>query len=201
MNMWHFGNNRTISHAHQGVQISIAIEFVIFSCRAPGFVFSPKYLWGDGRPSFALFAACMLANILVTVLAGVGVVIHQIRWVDLAYIWIYDIAGLIVIDIIKVIFRTAQMPWMSAGASYDVLGYPDLPVEVAQAPAQGSVRSGILSFSQSRLNARSVMRSSLGGGGHSVSGQRSFEPMRPASSMLPFPYNLRANAERNARSF
>jgi len=182
------------------LQISIMIEFIIFSCRAPGFIFSPKYLWGDGRPSWPLFTACMLANILVTVLAGVGVVIHQVRWVDLAYIWIFDIAGLIVIDLIKVILRTSNLPWMSAGASYGVLEYPDLPVEVENAPAVGSLRSGIMSMNQSRVNARSVMRSSqvsvLGGAhGHSVSGQRSWEPK--SSSMLPFPYNLRANAERN----
>merc|ERR1711988_1649011 len=79
------------------LQISIAIEFVILSCRAPGFVLSPKYLCDPNtRPSVALLAGIMFANVLVSVLAGVGKVIYQVKWSDIALIWAYDIAGLIV---------------------------------------------------------------------------------------------------------
>merc|ERR1719498_347868 len=86
------------------LQISIAIEFVILSCRAPGFVLAPKYLCGDGRTSIPLLSGIMFANILVTVLAGTGVVgFTKVEWRDIGYIWAYDVVGLVVIDIFKVV--------------------------------------------------------------------------------------------------
>jgi H+-transporting ATPase len=185
------------------LQISIAIEFVILSCRAPGFVLAPKYLFGDGRVSLPLLAGIMFANILVTLLAGTGVVgFTKVVWRDIGYIWAYDVVGLIVIDIFKVILRYWELPYMSAGAGSGALEYPDLPDEL-QAGADGrqSLRSVL---SQSRASARSMMRSShasvtTGPLGGSVSGSRSLEPK--SASMLPFPYNLRANAVQNVRSF
>merc|ERR1712232_467812 len=140
------------------LQISIAIEFVILSCRAPGFVLSPKYLCDpDVRPSWPLMAGIMFANLLVSILAGVGVEIPHIKWIDILAIWAYDIACLIIIDIIKVIFRFWQLPWMSAGASYDVLEYKDMPPETTA--NQGNLRSGLQSTTASRASERSIIRS------------------------------------------
>jgi len=184
------------------LQISIAIEFVILSCRVPGFVLAPKNLWGDGRPSGLLFAGVMFANILVSVLAGFGVIIHQVKWADIALIWAYDLGGLLIIDLVKVSLRYWELPWMSAGAADGVLGYPDLPTD--QAGNRDSLRSGMGSRSILR-SGRSVLRSGVHQA--SISGglmgpqarQTSWEPK--SSSMLPFPYNLRANSARNFRSF
>jgi len=177
------------------LQISIAIEFVILSCRAPGFVLAPKFLWGDGRPSWKLICGVMFANVVVTVLAGLGCVITKVEWLDILYIWVYNIAGLVVVDLLKVILTVSGLPWMSAGASNGILGYPDLPVDPEPGPMLGSRLS--------RGSARSLLRSSVNRGTFmSQSGrptQRSWEPK--SASMLPFPYNLRANAERNTRSF
>merc|ERR1712139_606468 len=122
------------------LQISIAIEFVILSCRAPGFVLAPKYVWGDGRPSWPLLTGVMFANILVSVLAGTGYVIYKVKWSDIGLIWVYDIVCLLIIDIIKVSLRYWQVPLMSAGAASGVLGYPDLPEQV---PNRESLRSGM----------------------------------------------------------
>jgi len=185
------------------LQISIAIEFVILSCRAPGFVFAPKYLWGDGRPSWALFAGVMVANLFVSILAGTGQIIHKVRWSDIGLIWAYDLVGLLIIDIIKVSLRFWQLPWMSAGASYGVLGYPDLPTDADQAPNRESLRSG-LSIGQSRASVRSMMRTtqaSMASGAMTASGAGHRSLGSKSASMLPFPYNLRANAQHNFRSF
>lgn len=184
------------------LQISIAIEFVILSCRAPGFVLAPKYLYGEGRVSLALLCGIMFANILVSVMAGTGAGIHKLEWKDIALIWAYDIVGLIVIDIVKVFLKFWELPWMSAGAGSGALEYPDLPDEGQQTQGGGqSIRSVM---SQSRASAaRSMMRSSqasmISGVAPGGSVARSFEPS--SSSMLPFPYNLRANAMRNVQSF
>jgi len=186
------------------LQISIAIEFVILSCRAPGFVLSPKYLLDPAvRPSVALLAGVMFANVLVSVLAGAGAVIYQVKWADIGFIWIYDIVGILIIDIIKVALRFWQLPWMSAGAAYGVLEYAEMPAETGE---RGSQLRSALRSSVGRSSVRSVMRSNQasmaasGMMGSSIGGQRSqCEPK--AASMLPFPYNLRANASRNFRSF
>jgi H+-transporting ATPase len=182
------------------LQISIAIEFVILSCRAPGFILSPKYLLDPAvRPSVALLAGVMFANILVSVLAGVGTVIYQVEWVDIGFIWIYDIVGLLIIDIIKVALRFWQLPWMSAGAAYGVLEYSDMPEETGNRNSQlrSTLRSSV-GRSVMRSNQASVAASGMMGS--SVGGQRSQCEIK-APSMLPFPYNMRANASRNFRSF
>jgi len=183
------------------LQISIAIEFVIFSCRTPGFCLLPKYVSREGRPSLALFLSVMCANVLISVLAGLGWIVYQVRWLDILYIWIYDIVCLVLTDLVKVLLQVANIPWMSAGAGDTVLGYPELPCPDGAAP--NSLRSGL---SASRASQRSLMRShvqsqaplsrSLAVG---PSGPRPFEPAGP--SMLPFPYNMRANVQRNCRSF
>merc|ERR1712151_820856 len=77
------------------LQISIAIELVIFSCRAPGFVLAPKYLWGDGRASWKLVVGVMASNLLVSVLGGLGWIIYPVHWLDLLYIWVYNFVCLI----------------------------------------------------------------------------------------------------------
>merc|ERR1712139_128336 len=139
------------------LQISIAIEFVILSCRAPGFVLSPKYVWGDGRPSWPLLAGVMFANIIVTVFAGLGWIIYQVHWIDILYIWLYNLVGLIVIDCLKVILSAVGLPLMSAGASSEVLGYPDLPSD-----SQGAGRSLLRSSINRNSVHRSLVRSSAG---------------------------------------
>jgi hypothetical protein len=189
------------------LQISIAIELVIFSCRAPGFMFSPKYLFGDGAPSIALLAGVSAANLLVTVLAAAGWILTQVEIIDLLIIWCYDILVLVAIDSVKVLLSYLDLPWMSAGAAKGVLQYPELPADIGGAPAgQSGTRSGV---GASRSSVRSVFRSgmqgSTAGPGRSLmrsnaSVDRSFAEPKGAS-MLPFPYNLRANAERNFKSF
>merc|ERR1712151_400296 len=111
------------------LQISIAIELLIFSCRTPSFVLSPSAVCSGRRPTFALTIAVLGANVLVSLLAGFGVVIYKVEWLDIAWIWLYDFCGLIVIDFLKYILGLLRLGWMSAGAAGGTLEYAELPQE------------------------------------------------------------------------
>merc|ERR1719401_2647009 len=52
------------------LQISIAIEFLFFSCRTPGFILAA--VKEESRPSLMLFVAVFASNVLVSLLAGFG---------------------------------------------------------------------------------------------------------------------------------
>eukprot|EP00929_Paragymnodinium_shiwhaense_P006973 TRINITY_DN110924_c0_g1_i1.p1 TRINITY_DN110924_c0_g1~~TRINITY_DN110924_c0_g1_i1.p1 ORF type:complete len:1029 (-),score=269.92 TRINITY_DN110924_c0_g1_i1:273-3359(-) len=184
------------------LQISIAIEFLILSCRTPGFVLSPQSVWGKSRPSLALFLAVMAANVLVSVLAYFGVLIYKVAPEDIAWIWVYDVAWLVAIDFIKVVMSAVRLPWLSAGAAGGLLEYVDLPAE--DMARQGSaVQSHMVSHRSTLMNTRSSARSMA----RRVSGQESASGSmvnrgRTSSSLLPYPYNLRAAATQDAfRSF
>jgi len=184
------------------LQISIAIEFLIFSCRTPSFFLAK--LCDSTRPSAPLAVAVVGANVLVSLMAGFGVIVHQVKWVDIGWIWLYDVAWLLVIDGLKWLLGALGLGWMSAGVADGVLGYPDLPEN--SAPGQGSTAR--LATIMSRGSVRSVLLRSgasaltparpIGGG--SLVGGTPGRNMRSAS-MLPYPYNLRAASLNHLRSF
>jgi len=174
------------------LQISIAVELLIFSCRAPGFILHPYYVCGKGRPSLALFVAVMGSNVLVSVFAGFGIVISKVQWNDIAYIWAYDVACLLAIDLFKCLLKLVGIGWLSAGAQGGTLEYVDLPEDEAshrstalQASAAGRSRTGRSLFTSS---ATGLARQVSSNAGDSVV-HRSH---RRSASTLPFPYNLRA---------
>merc|ERR1719401_1483425 len=175
------------------LQISIAIELLIFSCRTPSFVLSPSAICSGRRPTLALTVAVLGANVLVSLLAGFGVVIYKVEWVDIAWIWLYDICGLIVIDALKYLLGLMKLGWMSAGAAGGTLEYAELPQEADG--RGGTVLRSTLLHSRSHTSARSVAaaRSMLGGSvaGAGSAGSGSFR-RQTSQSMLPYPYNLRA---------
>lgn len=98
------------------LQMSIAAELLIFSARAPSFI------WTSIKPSSALTVSVLLGCIITTVLAGVFKYFGKLPITDMLLIWAYDVACLIVIDICKVAYLHAF------NENMDVL--PD--VEVAQ---------------------------------------------------------------------
>lgn len=132
------------------LQMSIAVELFIFSCRTPVYVFN--LFRSDALPSVLLLVCVMGGNILVSLLAGFGdtfKIVHKVAWVDIGWIWLYDLLGLLVIDFLKRFFNIVGLDWMSAGAGGDVLGYPNLPDEFHHA----SHRSTLLHH---RSSVRSV---------------------------------------------
>merc|ERR1719436_1304209 len=146
------------------LQISIAIELLIFSCRTPYFILSPSAIRSDRRPSLALTLAVLGANVLVLLLAGFGdffKIIHKVEWVDIAWIWLYDVSGLVVVDLLKCVLGLLKIGWMSAGAAGGTLEYADLPREVDNRAS--ALRSTLMGTS--RASAVSVMASGTGGVG------------------------------------
>jgi len=186
------------------LQMSIAIEFLIFSCRTPGFVLSSFFT--KSRPSMLLFLGVMFANVLVSLLAGFGILIYKVRWLDILAIWGYDLGWLVAIDLVKVFLGWSGHGWLSAGASDGVLEYAELPADV-RIPGDITAHtfassSRISTLRQSRVSHRStLLRShagSLAASGRQTSGPQFSE--RRARSILPFPYDARATALHHFRS-
>jgi len=202
MSGWLLGDGSTdYKDAVIYLQISIAIEFLIFSCRTPGFVLGSFF--DASGPSWALVSAVFGANVLISVLAGFGDqvhLIHKVSWADIGWIWLYDIAWLLVIDALKWILGALGPGWMSAGAAGGVLEYAALP----SAPDEGGARSVHASLMHSRASVRSLLHSRISSPsfahGASVGGTAS-RPERRSASFLPYPYNLRAAGLRNVHSF
>jgi len=179
------------------LQISIGIELLIFSCRAPGFVLSPQALWKGGRPTLSLTCSVFGANILVSVLAGFGDVfgiIHKVEWVDIAWIWLYDIAWLLAIDLLKTLLWSLGLGWMSAGAVGGILEYSDLPTDMDQNVNRSTLARSVAS-ARSLVPSANLFppSSSATSGGSQIRHQ--------SESTLPYPYNLRAAALRHYQSF
>ena len=78
------------------LQMSIAAELLIFSARAP------SYIWTSIAPSAALTSSVFIGCIITTALAGVFKYFGKLPIQDMALIWAFDIACLIVIDLCKV---------------------------------------------------------------------------------------------------
>merc|ERR1719401_688527 len=171
-------------------------ELLIFSCRTPYFILSPSAICKGRRPSLALTLAVLGANVLVSLLAGFGdffKIIHKVEWVDIAWIWLYDVSGLIVVDLLKCVLSLLRIGWMSAGAAGGTLEYADLPETDNRASALRSTLNGA-----SRASARSVVAGGASGVG--ASGLSGSFRRQTSQSMLPYPYNLRAAAARHFES-
>eukprot|EP00604_Paraphysomonas_vestita_P003626 CAMPEP_0174818984 /NCGR_PEP_ID=MMETSP1107-20130205/1963_1 /TAXON_ID=36770 /ORGANISM="Paraphysomonas vestita, Strain GFlagA" /LENGTH=926 /DNA_ID=CAMNT_0016031695 /DNA_START=303 /DNA_END=3083 /DNA_ORIENTATION=+ len=109
------------------LQMSIAAELLIFSARAPSFIFTSI------PPSPALASSVIFGCLLTTVLAGVFKYFGRLPITDMLLIWAYDIICLIVIDICKVVYLRAF------GESMETL--PDVDID-APHPAELSRATG-----------------------------------------------------------
>lgn len=104
------------------VQISIAVELLIFSCRTPGLFFLDMPSWG-------LIIGVMGANIIVSLCAVYNIVVTpHIPWQWVGNIWAYNLLWLVFIDLCKLLAN-----YMMGNLSTDVLDYVDLPEEPSDA--------------------------------------------------------------------
>lgn len=78
------------------VQVFIASEILIFSARAP------TYVWCSIAPSPALMISVFLGCLLVTILACASPFFGSLWVQDAAIIWLYDIICFLVVDAVKV---------------------------------------------------------------------------------------------------
>jgi hypothetical protein len=91
------------------VQMSIAAELLIFSARAPSFI------WCSLPPSLTLFCSVIFGCFLFSLFTGVIPYFGYLHINDIVIIWAYDIICLFFIDCVKV----AYLKW--TGESTDVL--------------------------------------------------------------------------------
>mmetsp|Transcript_24993 Transcript_24993/g.34776 ORF Transcript_24993/g.34776 Transcript_24993/m.34776 type:complete len:989 (+) Transcript_24993:202-3168(+) len=78
------------------LQISLTSQFMIFICR------TEKPFFMTVLPHWVLIASCTLAQLMVSLWCGFGVVVSESIPVDIiVYIWLYSFAGLLVADVVK----------------------------------------------------------------------------------------------------
>jgi len=87
---------KTPTQAAIWLQMFIAAELLIFTARAP------KYIWNSLRPSAALFSSVMIGCVVCSLMAGLSQTFGGLQFTDIVLIWVYDIIGLIFADILKV---------------------------------------------------------------------------------------------------
>eukprot|EP01034_Spumella_vulgaris_P021274 gene21274-27297_t len=80
------------------IQMSVAAELLIFSARAP------SYIWTSIAPSPALFCSVIIGSLIISILAGAVGFFGHVHASDIAIIWCYDIICLVVIDCVKVMY-------------------------------------------------------------------------------------------------
>ena len=83
------------------LQMSIAAELLIFSARAP------TYMWYSIAPSWPLFLSVIAGCIITSVLAGLFSLFGGLQLSDILMIWAYDVVGLVILDVAKVAFLRA----------------------------------------------------------------------------------------------
>ena len=83
------------------VQMSIAAELLIFSARAPSYIFLSV------PPSIALFSSVIFGCFLFSLFAGVIPYFGYLHINDIIIIWAYDIICLFIIDCVKVAYLKA----------------------------------------------------------------------------------------------
>lgn len=80
------------------IQMSVATELLIFSARAP------KYIFNSIAPSPALLVSVIVGSFILSVLACAVPFFGDLYVSDVAIIWTYDIICLFVVDVIKVAY-------------------------------------------------------------------------------------------------
>jgi len=109
----------TGSQAAVWLQMSISAEILIFSARAP------SYMWSSIMPSLPLFISVMLGCIVTSVMALSSSYFGGLQFTDVLLIWVYDIIILIIVDVCKVQFLDRIM-----GVVDDVI--PDKAIKSAE---------------------------------------------------------------------
>ena len=88
----------TVSSMQTGMfmQLVIAGHLLLFSTRVRSFFFRPPF------PQWKLFTAIMGTQVLAALMAANGWLVTPISWGLIGFIWLYNLAWLVVVDAIKV---------------------------------------------------------------------------------------------------
>ena len=135
-------NTGCSTQAQAGVwlQMAIATELLIFSARAP------SYMWTSIPPSLELFVSVMIGCFIFSLLAGLASFFGGLWIADIAIIWFYDIICLVIIDVIKVAYLKAinentDVLADDAGAATGGVDHGDVKADVEHGHAAASAAS------------------------------------------------------------
>jgi len=94
------------------LQISNSSAILIFNARTTGFSFLSK-------PAFELFMSAVVSQLFVNymLLNSGGFIVEELAPVDIAKIWAYDLAWLVIIDLVKIAIIRIQDGPDDGGAS------------------------------------------------------------------------------------
>ncbi len=108
------------------LKLLVAGHMTIYMTRTQDFFFTKP--WPDWR----LFITLEGTQIVGTLVAAFGLLIHQITWWEVALVWIYCLISFLIIDTLKVLaYRLmAKSEWLSKGPGRQAVGRP-----VEQQPA------------------------------------------------------------------
>ena len=143
------------AQAAMWLQMFIAAEVLIFSARAP------TYMWQSIAPSGALFVSVITGCLICSVLAAISSYFGSLPIRDIILIWIYDILVLIVIDIAKVAM------FQVFNESLEVL--PDLVQDIEGRMTEPGEAEGSVVALNSRLTVESGMVAGAGARADTVS--------------------------------
>ena len=91
-------------HSCMFLQISNSSAILIFNARTTGFSFLSK-------PCLPLFLSAVVSQLVVNLSCFAGFIVEPLAPVDIAYIWAYDLAWLVIIDLVKMaILRLTEGP-------------------------------------------------------------------------------------------
>uniref|UniRef100_A0A7S3YNX8 Cation-transporting P-type ATPase N-terminal domain-containing protein n=1 Tax=Lotharella globosa TaxID=91324 RepID=A0A7S3YNX8_9EUKA len=97
--------NQSAEEVSTYLQLSISSQFLIFICR------TEKPFFMTVAPHWVLLVACVVAQLVVSIWCGFGVVVETSIPVDtIVYIWLYSFAGLLVSDFFKCEFYHLSDP-------------------------------------------------------------------------------------------
>jgi len=98
-----------LRHLHHGLQLDvsslqtamfmqlvIAGHLLLFSTRSRGLFFQPPF------PQWKLFTAIMGTQLVAALMAANGWLVTAISWRLIGFIWLYNLAWLVVVDLVKV---------------------------------------------------------------------------------------------------
>jgi len=149
-----------ITQAAIWLQMYLATEFLIFSTRAP------SYIWVSLLPSPALFGSVFAGCLLGSFIAGFAEAWGKIPGTDILIIWLYNLICLVLIDIVKVeIFKAFgqnlevladYLPEHKKEEQYEKVDVGDIEAR----PATPTVVKVVEDFDEDKIVTRATLSSS-----------------------------------------
>ncbi|MEJ2921268.1 plasma-membrane proton-efflux P-type ATPase [Bordetella avium] len=90
------------------LQLAAGGHMLLFVVRTPGSIFRPLY------PSWPLFLAVVVTQIVAVLLCGFGILVTQLPWAVIGLVWVYVLCWTVLIDIVKIAYYRFGPPSRAA---------------------------------------------------------------------------------------